>query len=197
MLFQSQGYEATTVGQIAECAEVSPTTLFRYFPSKAEIVLSDHGNVLPALHEAIVARPRSENDAEAVHRAVLQAWVVAIDPARTAEKATVVAGSDVLRAMSYRRGYRWLAVVTDALAQRRGLETPDDRCAAAAKMTLAMLGTAVEGWIAGECRGDLGEAIDASFGLMADLCREWTNTAPLEMDQTNESRTKEASKCPN
>ena len=75
LLFEGQGYEATTVEQIAECAEVSPTTLFRYFPSKAEIVLSDHGNELPALYEAIAARPRSENDAEAVRRAVQQAWV--------------------------------------------------------------------------------------------------------------------------
>ncbi len=196
LLFEGQGYEATTVEQIAECAEVSPTTLFRYFPSKAEIVLSDHGNELPALYEAIAARPRSENDAEAVRRAVQQAWIAAIDPARTAEKAKVVAGSDVLRGMSYRRGFRWLAVVTDALAQRKGLEASDERCAAAAKISLAMLGTAVEGWIAGGCRGDLGEAVDESFGALADLCREWTDTVPREMDQTNEWLSKEAFKCP-
>jgi AcrR family transcriptional regulator len=38
-LFAEQGYEATTVEQIAEAAEVSPSTFFRYFPAKEDIVL--------------------------------------------------------------------------------------------------------------------------------------------------------------
>lgn len=38
-LFLEQGYEATTVQQIAEAAEVSLSTLFRYFPTKAQLVL--------------------------------------------------------------------------------------------------------------------------------------------------------------
>ena len=38
-LFLEQGYEATTVHQIAEAAEVSLSTLFRYFPTKARLVL--------------------------------------------------------------------------------------------------------------------------------------------------------------
>jgi len=38
-LFLEQGYEATTVHQIAEAADVSPSTLFRYFPTKAQLVL--------------------------------------------------------------------------------------------------------------------------------------------------------------
>ena len=38
-LFLEQGYEATTVHQIAEAAEVSLSTLFRYYPTKAQLVL--------------------------------------------------------------------------------------------------------------------------------------------------------------
>jgi AcrR family transcriptional regulator len=40
-LFRDQGYEATTVEQIAEAAEVSPSTFFRYFPTKEDVVLQD------------------------------------------------------------------------------------------------------------------------------------------------------------
>ncbi|AJE87686.1 TetR/AcrR family transcriptional regulator [Streptomyces sp. SCSIO ZS0520] len=40
-LFREQGYEATTMGQIADAAEVSPSTVFRYFATKEELVVSD------------------------------------------------------------------------------------------------------------------------------------------------------------
>src|SRR6516164_8846769 len=103
-LFDEQGYEATTVEEIAERAEVSTTTFFRYFPSKAEVLLSDHGEQLPALHTAIVGRPRIEDDLTAVRRAVQQEWVAAIDPDRTARKARIVESSDLLQGMSYHRG---------------------------------------------------------------------------------------------
>ena len=40
-LFRQQGYDETTVSQIAEAAEVSESTFFRYFPSKEDVVLWD------------------------------------------------------------------------------------------------------------------------------------------------------------
>src|SRR6516164_1432257 len=74
-LFVEQGFEATTVEEITERADVSTTTFFRYFPSKAEVLLSDHGQQLPALHQAILDRPATEGDLVAVRRAVQEEWV--------------------------------------------------------------------------------------------------------------------------
>lgn len=40
-LFRKQGYTATTIDQIAEAADISPSTFFRYFPTKEAVVLAD------------------------------------------------------------------------------------------------------------------------------------------------------------
>lgn len=45
-LFREQGYSATTVEQIAEAAEVAPSTVFRYFATKQDLVFS-HDYDLP------------------------------------------------------------------------------------------------------------------------------------------------------
>ena len=37
-LFTEQGYDATTVAQIAERAGITKSTFFRYFPDKRELV---------------------------------------------------------------------------------------------------------------------------------------------------------------
>lgn len=57
-LVGEQGYDATTIEQIADRAEVSPSTVFRYFPTKEDIVLTDEYD--PILMEELRARPAEE-----------------------------------------------------------------------------------------------------------------------------------------
>jgi AcrR family transcriptional regulator len=177
-LFERHGYEATTVEQIAELADVSTTTFFRYFPTKAEVLLSDHGRQLPALHAAIVGRPAGENDLVAVRRAVQEHWVAAIDPGRTARKSRLVGTSPMLQGLSYERGLRWLSTISDALAERHHVPPQDARCVLTSHVALAVLADAVEGWIAEGCSEDLDAAVDSSFEEMADLCRAWSRPSP-------------------
>jgi AcrR family transcriptional regulator len=68
-LFREQGYEATTVEQIAEAAEVSPSTFFRYFPTKEDVVLYDPFD--PILIAALEAQPRELSPMEAIREALL------------------------------------------------------------------------------------------------------------------------------
>ncbi len=67
-LFTERGYDATRVDQIAEAAEVSTSTLFRYFPTKEDIVLTDDDD--PALEAALLARPAHEPPLTALREAV-------------------------------------------------------------------------------------------------------------------------------
>lgn len=56
-LFSEQGYDATTVEQIARQAGVSHMTFFRHFPTKDAVVLDDGFD--PAIAAAVAAAPSS------------------------------------------------------------------------------------------------------------------------------------------
>src|SRR5579884_1838391 len=65
-LFQQQGYDTTTVEQIAEAAEISPSTFFRYFPNKEDVVLYDDFD--PLIFAAFEAQPADLSPLEAMRR---------------------------------------------------------------------------------------------------------------------------------
>ncbi|GGW89086.1 TetR/AcrR family transcriptional regulator [Streptomyces lomondensis] len=61
-LIEEQGYDATTIEQIADRAEVSPSTVFRYFPAKEDIVITDEWD--PVMLEELRTRPSDESWAD-------------------------------------------------------------------------------------------------------------------------------------
>ncbi len=67
-LFRKQGYDATTIEQIAAAAEVSPSTFFRYFPTKEDVVLLDLTD--PLVIEAFRAQPPELSAIQALRNAV-------------------------------------------------------------------------------------------------------------------------------
>src|SRR5579859_7163713 len=67
-LFMKQGYEETTIEQIAEEAEVSPSTVFRYFPSKEDLVLRDEYD--PVIIASLAGGPPGESPVAAIRRAL-------------------------------------------------------------------------------------------------------------------------------
>lgn len=68
-LFREQGYSATTIEQIAEAAEISPSTFFRYFPTKEALVLEDDYD--PLLIEAFQTQPPELGPIQALRRAMI------------------------------------------------------------------------------------------------------------------------------
>jgi AcrR family transcriptional regulator len=71
-LFAEQGYSATTIDQIAEAAEVSQSTFFRYFPSKEDVVLQDDLDDL--LVEAFRAQPAELTPIQVLRKAFLSMY---------------------------------------------------------------------------------------------------------------------------
>jgi AcrR family transcriptional regulator len=65
-LFVEQGYEATTTAQIADVAEVSPSTFFKYFPTKADVVFSLFDAIIESAEERVLGRSDGEPATDAV-----------------------------------------------------------------------------------------------------------------------------------
>jgi AcrR family transcriptional regulator len=174
-LFAERGYEATTVDQIAERAEVSKATFFRYFATKGEVIFTIEGYRLEPLADAIVGRPAEENDLVAAGGAVRDEWVPTLDPRRIERQTRAAATSPLLRGMSLDLAQRWQEIVATALGRRHGLAAPDPRCRLVASLVFVALSNAVNLWVQSGCRGELGPLLDDAFALLTDVCREVGN----------------------
>jgi AcrR family transcriptional regulator len=70
-LFRERGYDKTTVEDIAAAAEVSPSTFFRYFPTKEDVVLRD--DLEERILDAFERQPASLTPVAAVRAAMREA----------------------------------------------------------------------------------------------------------------------------
>ncbi len=74
-LFRRQGVAATTVEQIAEAADVSPSTVFRYFPTKDDLLaLGGYRSLADAIVRAFAEQPRELTAVDALRGALRAAY---------------------------------------------------------------------------------------------------------------------------
>jgi len=124
-LFRAQGYDATTVEQIAAAAEVSPSTFFRYFPTKEDVVLRDDFD--DRMFEAFDRQPPSLTPIAALRAGIREA-LATFTPAEWAEFREMMAlGLSIpeVRARMMDELARTMEVSVNALAKRTG-RPPDD-----------------------------------------------------------------------
>jgi Transcriptional regulator len=65
-LFVEQGYQQTTLAQIANDADVAPSTFFNYFPTKVDIVFCVFDAVIESARTRIAERPEGETAMHAI-----------------------------------------------------------------------------------------------------------------------------------
>jgi AcrR family transcriptional regulator len=139
-LFFAQGYEATTVQQVADAAEVSLSTLFRYFPTKAQLVL-------PTVRDARVGRAPGDTVFDSIHGALRTSFdelsAVAAGGAPEDERVTVT----LARAHDALLGEATGAVglFAELIGEEWGRAPHDDLVQAAAG---SVVGVAVAAWSA-------------------------------------------------
>jgi AcrR family transcriptional regulator len=124
-LFREQGYGETTVEQIAEAAEVSPSTFFRYFPTKEDVVLQDDFD--PIAIEKFKAQPIGMHPVAALRVAMREAFAEAppevLDQWLELTKLTMTVPE--LRARALEEFMRTGGMTAELIAERLGRD-PDD-----------------------------------------------------------------------
>ncbi len=121
-LIEQNGFAATTVEQIAEAADVSPSTFFRYFPSKESLLLAD--DLDPLILEALKAQPRDLSPARAFRRAYAAVLAQLPDDQLEFEstRQRLMFSIPELKAAMYDEYYRTVTVAAD------GDRPPDRPC---------------------------------------------------------------------
>jgi mycofactocin system transcriptional regulator len=125
-LFERNGFDETTVEDIAAAAGISRRTLFRYFESKRDIVWGEFAVELVRLREHLHEAPADEPLMDVLRRAVVSTnrfGAGELDELRI--RVNLISTVPTLVAHSALRYAEWRQVVAEFAAERRG-EGPDD-----------------------------------------------------------------------
>jgi AcrR family transcriptional regulator len=161
-LFSEQGYDGTTVAEIAQRAGLTKSTFHRHFPDKRDVLEAGQETLSRLLAEGIAAAPAGASPLEAVAGGLRRASE-AFRPERAALVAAVVATSAELQERAALKQVGMAAAMAEALAAR-GVTGPAARLAAEFGALALKQGFAV--WVTGETTADLGELMCAELGRL-------------------------------
>jgi len=164
-LFRERGYEATTVESIADAAEVSPSTFFRYFPTKEDVVLYDA--IDPLAIEAFRRQPRDLTPIQAFRNAMNEVLtsLTSQQVAAQRQRSSLVFSAPALRAAALDDSLRTLEVFSEIVAERVG-RSPDDLMVRSfiGAVTGALLAALLPAWVEGA--GDFAAQMDRALDFL-------------------------------
>jgi AcrR family transcriptional regulator len=163
-LFAEQGYDATTVEQIAAAAEVSPSTFFRYFPSKEDVVVADEYD--PLMVAALESAPAELAPLPALRHAIHTSFaqMSADEVPKILERGRLMMSIPALRARVIENMTATIDVLAEPLARRAGREPDDFAVRTFAGACIGALLVAVFTWMDSDGTKDFLDVIDEALG---------------------------------
>ncbi|WP_406186305.1 TetR/AcrR family transcriptional regulator [Streptomyces sp. NBC_01006] len=161
-LFLAQGYQNTTVEEIAAAADVSHMTFFRHFPTKEAVVESDQYD--PLIGRLIEERPPQEDSLTALRHALVQGLkaVYATDKEALLVRTRLILETPALRARTWDNQYETQRLFAEALRARDPGES-DLTTRVTAAAALAAVTTALASWVESDGTLDLPALADEAF----------------------------------
>ena len=163
-LYAEQGFDGTTVAEIADRAGVTARTFFRHFADKREVLFAGSEELERRMVDALSAAPRAAGPMDAIAVALLSVAELFADRRDySRRRQAVIAATPELREREFIKMASLVAAFTEALRQR-GVEP--GIASLAAEAGVAVFRVAFERWVAGPDDADLA---DLMRGTLADL----------------------------
>ena len=165
-LFREQGYDATTVEQIAAAAGVSHMTFFRYFPAKEDVALSDSYD--PLIAALVVQTPATWPLVQRIRAVLVQGLRQVYDT----ERDTLLAQNKLIVSTPALRERMWAGQIATQQVILEALEADqrDPHARFQTRVTvaacLAAASTAVLTWVENDGTPDLPDLIDQAFDTL-------------------------------
>ncbi len=168
-LFTTQGFDATTVDEIAEAVEVSQRTFFRYFAGKEAAAFVVEELVEEHFAGAVHERPSAEPPLEALRNAILETWedldkaIRELVPVELHMRMyQLIESTPALLAVRLARQAALERRITEVVARREGLDPSADlRPRVLVAAFSGVVRTASQHW--GQCQDTSVEAVQRSF----------------------------------
>lgn len=167
-LFQEQGYEQTTVDQIAAAAEVSPSTFFRYFKTKEDVVIEDEYD--PLLLQLLAEQPPDRPILSAL-RHVVTGVLGQIGPdesARLYQRTKLQLSVPALRARMIDGFTGNLDMLAVGIAERVGRSADDPRVRVFVGALVGAMLVAIIGWAETDGQASLAKAVDEALAYLEE-----------------------------
>ncbi|MFI5613992.1 TetR/AcrR family transcriptional regulator [Amycolatopsis sp. NPDC051903] len=174
-LFVEHGYERTTMDDVAEAAGLSRRSLFRYFPTKEDLIVGKFEVLADTMVERLRERPLDELVWESLRRAfdLLVPYVDAPGKHEVAEPMQrIVFATPALLASYLEKLQRMESAAEVALRERAGLRgTPyqpaDPAPRAVIGAAFACLLAAQHAWLAGGAKATFADCLDHAMSAVA------------------------------
>lgn len=166
--FEKNGFDSTTIDEIAAAADIAPRTFFSYFPTKEDVVLADYADRLERTTDELGRRPK----AEAPWLALRQSFaVVAADyeaeRGAMIRRFAIMAANPSVQARSLQLQAGWEDTVAAVLTQRTGAAVDDITPRLMSSAALACMRSSIRHWMLTGHQRSLPGLVEASFDRLA------------------------------
>ncbi|WP_020658516.1 TetR family transcriptional regulator [Amycolatopsis benzoatilytica] len=174
-LFAANGYEATTIDDIAAAAGVGRRTFFRYFDSKDDVLFANHDEIVAEMEQVFASADPSRDPIEVATAAVslvLESYAAELDV--SLKRFTLTRTVPSLRDKEVATVDRYQRVLARYLQDRfadAGDESATLRAAVAAAAIAAANNHVLRRWLRSGGRDDIAVAANEAFALVAAAFR--------------------------
>ena len=166
-LFTAQGFETTTIEQIAAEAGISERTFFRYFSSKAAVLFAQFEIEVQVIRAELAAAPAGMPMMGAIRGAVVSAnHYSAADVPEMRMRMNLFATVPALSASAAEHYAAWERAISEFAAARTGQPADSLYPLAVGRATLATCRAAYDRWAA-RADSDLTVYLDAALAALA------------------------------